>query len=207
MTIRLHHLRISRSTRIIWLMEELGIAYELVQYARDPATFRAPPELAAVHPLAKAPAVEIDGRVMVESSAIIEYIADRHGGGKLLPPDDARAEYLEWLHFTEGTLGMPMIMRLLAPRFGLGEAVIGWMDAELHKQMDWIEHNLEGRDYLAGNVFTGADINLSYMLEHAESLGLLATRPNLARYQAALTARPAYKRAIELGGPVTLPRG
>ncbi len=206
MTIRVHHLQISRSTRIIWLMEELGVAYELIQYSRDPVTFRAPAELAAVHPLAKAPAVEIDGRMMVESSAIIEYIADRHGGGNLLPADDARAEYLEWLHFTEGTLGMPMIMRMLAPRFGLSEPVIGWMDAELTKQLDWIEHNLLGRDYLAGDVFTGADINLSYMLEHAEALGLLKTRPNLARYQAALTARPAYKRAIELGGPVTLPR-
>ena len=207
MTIRLHHLRISRSTRIIWLMEELGLPYELIQHDRDPATFRSPPSLYDVHPLGKAPAVEIDGRVMVESSAIIEYIVEHHGGGKLLPPDHGRPEYLEWLHFAEGTLGMPMIMRMLAPRFGLSEAVIGWMDAELKKQLDWIESQLESKSFLCGEAFTGADINLEYLLEHAEQMGLLKTRPNLARYQAALTARPAYKRAIGLGGPVTLPRG
>ncbi len=206
MTIRVHHLQISRSTRIIWLMEELGLPYELVQYSRDPATFRSPPALYDIHPLGKAPAVEIDGRVMVESSAIIEYIVDHHGGGKLLPPDEARAEYLEWLHFAEGTLGMPMLMRALGPRLGLGEVGLGFMDAELKKQLDWIESQLEGRSFLCGETFTGADINLEYLLEHADALELLSARPNLARYQAALTARPAYKRAIELGGPATRPR-
>ena len=205
MTIRVHHLKISRSTRIIWLMEELGLPYELVQHTRG-ADFRAPPSLYDVHPLGKAPAVEVDARVMVESSAIIEYIVDRHGGGKLLPPDNARAEYLEWLHFAEGTLGMPMLMRLLGPRLGLAEAALGFMDAELKKQLDWIELQLEGKSFLCGEVFTGADINLEYLLEHAETLDLLAARPNLTRYLAALKARPAYVKAIELGGPITLPR-
>jgi glutathione S-transferase len=206
MTIRVHHLRISRSTRIIWLMEELDLPYELIQHDRDPATFRSPPSLYDVHPLGKAPAVEIDGRVMVESSAIIEYIVDRHGGGKLLPPDDARAEYLEWLHFAEGTLGMPMLMRMLGSRLGLSEAALGFMDAELKKQLDWIESQLEGKSFLCGETFTGADINLEYLLEHGEQMGMLMGRPNLTRYQAALTARPAYKKAIEIGGPLTLPR-
>jgi glutathione S-transferase len=207
MTIRVHHLKISRSTRIIWLLEELGLPYELVEHTRDPATFRSPPSLYEVHPLGKAPAVEIDGRVMVESSAIIEYIVDQRGAGQLLPPASGRAEYLEWLHFAEGTLGMPMLMRLLGPRLGLGEAALGFMDAELAKQLGWIEAQLEGRSFLCGETFTGADINLEYLLEHAETLKLLEGRPNLTRYLAALKARPAYVKAIALGGPITLPQG
>jgi glutathione S-transferase len=206
MTIRVHHLQVSRSTRIIWLLEELGLPYELVQYTRDAATFRSPPELYAVHPLGKAPAVEIDGRTMVESSAIIEYIVDRYGEGKLLPPSGMRAEYLEWLHFAEGTLGMPILMRLLGPRMGLGDMGLGFMDAEIVKQLDWIESQLAGRSFLCGETFTGADINLEYLLEHAETLGQVASRPNLARYLAALKARPAYIKAIELGGPVVIAR-
>ena len=205
MTIRVHHLKISRSTRIIWLMEELGLPYELVQHTRG-EDFRSPPSLYDVHPLGKAPAVEVDGRTMVESSAIIEYIVDRFGGGKLLPPDSGRAEYLEWLHFAEGTLGMPMLMRLLGPRWGMPDMALGFMEAELKKQLDWIESQLEGRSFLCGETFTGADINLEYLLEHAETLGLIEPRPNLSRYLAALKARPAYLKAIELGGPITLPR-
>jgi glutathione S-transferase len=205
MTIRVHHLKISRSTRIIWLMEELGLPYELVEHTRG-ADFRSPPSLYEVHPLGKAPAVEIDGRVMVESSAIIEYIVDQHGGGKLLPPASQRTEYLEWLHFAEGTLGMPMLMRLLGPRLGLPDQALGFMDAELKKQLDWIESQLDGKAFLCGETFTGADINLEYLLEHAEVLDLLTQRPNLTRYLAALKARPAYIKAIELGGPITMPR-
>lgn len=205
MTIRVHHLKISRSTRIIWLMEELGLPYELVQHIRG-EDFRSPPSLYDVHPLGKAPAVEVDGRTMVESSAIIEYIVDRFGGGKLLPPESGRAEYLEWLHFAEGTLGMPMLMRLLGPRWGMPDMALGFMEAELKKQLDWIESQLESRSFLCGETFTGADINLEYLLEHAETLGLIEPRPNLSRYLAALKARPAYLKAIELGGPITLPR-
>jgi glutathione S-transferase len=205
MTIRVHHLKISRSTRIIWLMEELGLPYELIHHTRG-ADFRSPPSLYAVHPLGKAPAVEVDGRTMVESSAIIEYIVDRHGGGKLLPPESGRAEYLEWLHFAEGTLGMPMLMRLLGPRLGLSDAALGFMNAEITKQLDWIESQLAGKSFLCGETFTGADINLEYLLEHADTLGEVAGRPNLARYLAALKARPAYIKAIALGGPITLPQ-
>lgn len=207
MTIRVHHLKISRSTRIIWLLEELGLPYELIEHTRDAVTFRSPPSLYEVHPLGKAPAVEIDGRVMVESSAIIEYIVDQRGGGQLLPPASGRAEYLEWLHFAEGTLGMPMLMRLLGPRLGLGEPALGFMDAELAKQLGWIEAQLDGKSFLCGETFTGADINLEYLLEHADVLKLLDGRPNLTRYLAALKARPAYVKAIALGGPITLPQG
>lgn len=143
---------------------------------------------------------------MVESSAIIGYIVDRHGGGKLLPPENGRSEYLEWLHFAEGTLGMPMLMRLLGPRLGLPDGALGWMDAELKKQLDWVEEQLAGNAFLCSETFTGADINLEYLLEHAETLNLLTDRPNLTRYLAALKARPAYLKAIALGGPITMPR-
>ncbi len=202
-TITLHHLRISRSSRIIWLLEELGIDYDLVEHTRDPATFRSTQSLYDVHPLGKAPAVEVDGRVMVESSAIIEYLVDHHGGGKLLPADDNRAEYIEWLHFAEGTLGMPIMMKLLGQRLGMGEAGFGFMQAEIDKQLAYIDAHLANREFLLGDIFTGADINLSYLLEHAEVLGDLPRYPNLSRYQAALLARPAYARTVEIGGPVT----
>jgi glutathione S-transferase len=103
---------------------------------------------------------------------------------------------------------MPVLMRLLGPvRMGMGESGIGFMDAEITKQLDWIESQLDGRSFLCGETFTGADINLEYLLEHVETLGQIASRPNLARYYAALKARPAYLKAIELGGPITFSRG
>ena len=206
--IRVHHLEYSRSTRILWLLEELGEPYDMVRYARDPKTRRSPDTLAAVHPLSKAPAVEIDGRTMVESGAIIEYIIATRGGGKLAPTIDAdRAAYLEWLHFAEGTMGMPMILSAIAPAFGgLGDRLGGFVAGEVKKLLDYAETCLTGRDYLVGDALTGADINLQYLLEHAHNMGELETRPALAAYRAHLIARPAYVKAIEIGGPVTFAR-
>ena len=200
--ITLHHLRISRSSRIIWLLEELGIEYKLKCYDRTPA-FRAPPELAEVHPLGKAPTVEVDGRVMVESGAIIEYLVEAHGAGKLTPPDDQRAAYLEWLHFGEGTLAMPLILYSLKPMFGgYGERLEGFVSAEVTKQLDYMEAHMAGRDWLLGDTFSGADVNMGYLIEHMQAGGLLKSRPNLTVYRERLMARPAYKKMIELGGPL-----
>jgi glutathione S-transferase len=205
--ITVHHLKLSRSTRIIWLVEELGVRYDLVQYDRDRTTFRAPPELAKVHPLGKAPCVAVDGKVIGESGAIIEYLVERFDpAGTLTPPADCRADYLEWLHFAEGTLAMPMILTALAPRFKLEGPIMGYVQGEVTKQLDVVEAHLADRDYLLGTQFTGADINLEYMLEHAANAGALATRPNLGGYLARLQARPAYARAIALGGPMMVPR-
>ncbi len=201
-----HHLENSRSQRVLWMLEELGLPYEVKRYERNKQTMLAPPELKKVHPLGKSPVIEDGGLILIETGAIIEYLVEKYGNGQLLPPDAERGAYLEWLHFTEGTLGMPMLMRLLAPRLGLPATAIGFMDAELTKQLDWIEGQLANRQFLCGDTFTGADINLEYMLEHAEQMGLLSTRPNLNGYLQRLKARPAYKQAIELGGPVTLAR-
>ena len=206
MTITLHHLRISRSSRIIWLLEEMGADYELKCYDRTPE-FRAPPELTEVHPLGKAPTVEVDGRVMVESGAIIEYLVERHGGGKLTPPDDARAEYLEWLHFCEGTLAMPLILNSLEPMFGgYSDRLKGFVSAEVTKQLDYLEQHMKDREWLLGDVFTGADVNMGYLAEHMHATGLLKNRPALSAYRERMLARPAYQTMLDKGGPLRPPQ-
>ncbi len=205
MTIILHHLRYSRSTRIIWLLEEMGIAYELVQHDRNPKTNRAQNDLAAIHPLSKAPTVIVDGKTMVESGAIIEYLIEKHGDGDLAPrpSNEHRADYLEWLHFAEGTMAMPIILTLLAPRFGgLGDILGGFLGAEVTKLLDYADRHMEDRDFVVGDGFTGADINLAYIVEVSNAGRLLETRPNLKAYLDRMQAREMYKKAIEIGGPV-----
>ena len=207
--IKLHHLDYSRSSRIIWLCEEGGIDYEMVTYHRDPVTRRSPPELAEAHRLAKAPTVEVDGVTMVESGAIIEYLIERHSDGALgvAPDHPERAKYLEWLHFAEGTMGMSFIITGIAPMLGgLPEILNGFLQAEVDKLLDHLEIELEGKEFLVAGKFTGADINLNYMLEGRAALGQLDSRPNCSRYFEALVARPGYHKTVEIGGPVLLPR-
>ena len=207
--IKLHHLGYSRSSRIIWLCEEGGIEYEMKMYHRDPKTRRSPPELGEVHRLAKAPTVEVDGHVMVESGAIIEYLIERHSDGALGVAVDhpERARYLEWLHFAEGTMGMSFIITGIAPMLGgLPDVMAGFLNAEVAKLLDHLEVELEGRDFIVADKFTGADINLHYMLEGRAALGQLDGRPNCARYFETLVARPGYQKTVELGGPVLMAR-
>ncbi len=206
--IKLHHLEYSRSTRIIWLLEELGVEYEMVRHQRHPETMRAQADLAAIHTLAKAPTAIVDGHLMVESGAIIEYVLEQYGDGKLAPAvgSKSRAEYLEWLHFAEGTLANPVIMQMLAPRFGgLGEGLTPFIEGEVVKLLDYVEHHLAHREYIAGDSFTGADINLMYVIELAMAVGMLANRPDTMKYGKAMMSRDAYKKAIELGGPIVPP--
>ncbi|MEM8918124.1 MAG: glutathione S-transferase family protein [Pseudomonadota bacterium] len=203
--IKLHHLEFSRSTRIIWLLEELGVEYEMVRHQRHPETMRAQADLAAIHPLAKAPTAIIDGNLMMESGAIIEYILEQYGEGKLAPAPGSkdRAEFLEWLHFAEGTLANPVIVQMLAPRFGgLGEGYAPFVEAEVVKLLDYVEDHLGNREYIVGDGFTGADINIMYVIELAMAAGMLANRPASADYGKRMMARDGYKKAIELGGPV-----
>ena len=207
--IKLHHLGYSRSSRIIWLCEEGNIPYEMEMYHRDPNTRRSPPELGEVHRLAKAPVVEVDGHKMVESAAIIEYLVEKHSDGALGVAADhpERAKYLEWLHFAEGTMGMSFIITGIAPMLGgLPDVMAGFLNAEVEKLLDHLEIELEGKDFLVADKFTGADINLHYMLEGRSALGHLENRPNCKRYFDALVARPGYQKTVELGGPVLLPR-
>lgn len=204
MSIVLHHLEYSRSTRIIWLLEEMGTPYEMVRYARDPVTFRAPPELAAAHPLSKAPTVVIDDHVMVESGAIIEYLIERFGSDLLAPANAKdRPAYLEWLHFAEGTMAQPIILTALGPRFGgLGPMLGGFLGAEVTKLLDHVNAAVTGRDFLVGNRLSGADINMAYLLEVASAAKMLDGRAEASAYLQRLRERPAYIRSIELGGPM-----
>lgn len=207
MTVVIHHLEFSRGSRIIWLCEEAGIDYEIRHYQRDPMTRRAPEALAAVHPLAKSPAVEIDGQLMLESGAIIEYLIEAHSDGRLgvAAGQPERAKYLEWLHFAEGSLGMSVITTGLASLIGgLSAPLDGFMHGEVAKLLGHIDTELEGKNYLVADRLTGADINLHYLLEWPYAAGGLDAYANVKRYFENLAASDAYRTTVERGGPVLL---
>lgn len=205
MTIIVHHLEESRSQRILWLLEELELDYEVRRYARNPHTRLAPPELKEIHPLGKSPVLQHDGRVFAESGAIVEYFAEREAGGKLavLPGDPARADYLYWLHFAEGSAMLPLLLKLYVGM--LGEAGAPLMQARIEPEIEahlaHAERALEGRDYFVANRFTAADIEMSFVLDAARGRGGLDRFPNLTRVRTANQQRPAYRRALEKGGP------
>lgn len=216
--ITVHHLNNSRSQRVLWLLEELGLSYEVRRYERDAKTMLAPPELRAVHPLGKSPVVEDGERVVAESGAIIEYLATRHGNGSLLPEpgsdDYWRCRY--WVHFAEGSAMPPLLMALVFHRVetapmpffvrpvarGIAEKVRGsFITPQLDAQFAYMEAELEGRDWFAGRDFSIADIMMSFPLEAAKSRGLIGKdQPNLLRWLESIHARPAYQRALAEGG-------
>ena len=204
MTIIVHHLEESRSQRVLWLLEELGLDYEVKRYARNTQTRLAPPELKAIHPLGKSPLVERDGTIFAESGAIVEYFAEQEGGGKLAvaPSDPARAQYLYWLHFAEGSAMLPLLLKLYVGM--LGEAGAPLMQMRVEPEIDnYLSHAnaaLGANEYFVANRFTAADIEMSFVLDAAGSRGGLERYPNLVRARAANQARPAYKRALEKGG-------
>ncbi|NRD55742.1 glutathione S-transferase family protein [Corallococcus exiguus] len=205
--LKVHHLSESRSQRILWLLEELGLDYEVVRYERDPKTGVAPPELKAVHPLGKSPLVEDDGRVLAESGAIIESLIRKHGQGRLSPAPEDLDRYTHFLHYAEGSAMLPIVQLLYVKRLGDAAAPIKpRIDSELKNHLDYLEGVLQGREYLVGNGLTGADIQLSFVLEAAKSFRLLAALPNLTAYLDRLHARPAYQRALERGGPYKMGR-
>ena len=208
--IKIHHLNFSRSTRILWLMEELEAPYEIVPYFRNAQTFRAPPKLESIHPLGKAPVIEDGSLVLGESGAIVEYLIDTHGHGKLAPPAGTpeHAHYLEWLHYAEGSAMLPLLTHLLGKLTGgLSEGLKGFMDPEIKKTLTYIGTNLAATGWLLGDRFTGADIQMSYAIEVARMGKLLDPYPRLQAYLSRLEARPAYQRALDKGGPVALPLG
>jgi glutathione S-transferase len=200
-----HHLEESRSQRVLWLLEELGLAYEVKRYARNPQTRLAPPELKAVHPLGKSPLIEMDGKVYAESGAIIEYVAETQGGGKLaVPPGDpARADYLYWLHFAEGSAMLPLLLKLYVGLLGEAGAPLMQMrvEPEIDNHLSFADAALENSDFFAANRFTAADIQMSFVLDAARARGGLEKYSNLMRARALQQARPAYQRALEKGGP------
>jgi len=208
--IKIHHLNFSRSTRVIWLMEEIGAKYEIVPHARDPQTLRSPSSLAEVHPLAKAPVIEDGALVLVESGAIIEYLITKYGHGQLVPPTDdpAWGHYLEWLHFVEGSAMFPLFTHLMGKLTGgLPDGLKGFITPDITKSLTYVTDAVQGGSYLLGELFSGADIQMSYLLEIADMGGLLGGYPALVSYKARLEQRPGYKRALAVGGPMRLPIG
>ena len=205
--IEVHHLNNSRSQRILWLLEELGAPYEIKFYQRDATTNLAPPELQAVHPLGKSPVISDGDRTVAESGAIIDYIVRRHAGGRL-SPDPLTAEYdkhQEWLHYAEGSAMLPLMLRFYTLRLGEAAAPLApRIDGEIDNHLGYVNQSLAGRDYLMGDALTAADVQMSFVGEVGRALGRLGAHPNVDAWVDRFHARPAYKRAMERGGPYAI---
>lgn len=198
-----HHLNDSRSQRVLWLLEELELDYTIAFYKRDADTSLAPPELAAVHPLGKSPVLTDGENTVIESGAIIDYILRRHGGGRLLPAAGTRSheEYLQWLHYSEGSAMLPLMLRMYTSRLpDGGEALQPRISEELERHLGYMNGALEGADWFVDNTLTGADIQLSFVAEIAPLLHPSGSFPNLEAFRVRFQARPAYQRALQKGG-------
>lgn len=199
-----HHLNDSRSQRILWLLEELGLPYEIERYQRDAQTRLAPAELEAVSPLGKSPVITDGGTRVIESGAIIDYLIRRHGGGRL-QPDPATAaydEYVQWLHYAEGSAMLPLMLHLYVSRLGeAGAPLAPRIESELANHLGYFDASLRGREYLVGGELTGADIQMSFVGELAGRYGKRTGYPAIEAWVGRLHARPAYKAALERGGP------
>ncbi len=214
-----HHLNNSRSQRVLWLLEELGVPYEIQKYERDAKTMLAPPALLKVHPLGKSPVITEDGVTVAESGAIIEYLLEKHGGGRLMPPAGTpeRLRFTYWLHFAEGSAMSPLLMKLVFDRIetspmpffvkpiarGIsGKVKQALIEPNLKRQLDYMESELAKSEWFAGNDFSAADIQMSFPVEAAaQRAGLDTSRPKLMTYLKKIHARPAYRKALERGGP------
>jgi glutathione S-transferase len=216
--ITVHHLNNSRSQRILWLLEELGVPYEIKRYARDPNTLLAPPELRAIHPLGKSPVITDDGTTVAESGAIVEYLIERYAHGRLIPParSPERLRYTYWLHFAEGSAMTPLLLKLLFTRIEvapmpffakpIARAIAGkvqatYIDPNLARHLDFMETELSAREWFAGEEFSAADIQMSFPVELSRTRGGLdEKRPRLMRFLERIHAMPSYKRAVAAGG-------
>ncbi|GAA0588613.1 glutathione S-transferase [Craurococcus roseus] len=202
-----HHLNDSRSQRILWLLEELGLPYEIVRYQRDAQTRLAPPELKAVSPLGKSPVITDDGVRVMESGAIVDHVIRRHGGGRLQPDPATPAydEYVQWLHYAEGSAMLPLMLHLYVSRLGeAGAPLAPRIEGEIANHLGHLDASLRGREYLMGDRLTGADVQMSFVAELAGKLGKRARYTAVEAWVARLHARPAYKAALERGGPYGL---
>lgn len=199
--IKLHHLNQSRSKRIIWLLEELGIDYEIVPYLRDSVTFLAPPELKAVHPLGKSPVIEEQGRVITESGAITEYLIDKYASDTLAPEKgtEEHLDYIQWLHFAESSAALPLLLKMFVAKDGAQMNFLpDYADVELHKVMGYVDQRLEGKRYLVADKLTGADIMMSFIVDILAKYGLLERYANIARYSKQLESHASWTKAEQL---------
>ncbi len=200
-----HHLNNSRSQRVLWLLEELGIEYDIKYYERDAETMLAPKSLRQIHPLGKSPVITDADLTIAESGALIEYIVNRYGNGRLIPAPDTkeRLRYTYWLHYAEGSAMPPLLLQLILERFGLGDSkpMDAFIVPQIELHFDYVESELRKSTWFAGEEFTAADIQMSFPLEllamHKEQV---ENRPKLKEFLDRIHARPAYKRAIERGG-------
>jgi glutathione S-transferase len=201
--IQVHHLNNSRSQRILWLLEELGIEYEIVKHQRDPETNLAPQSLLAVHPLGKSPTL-VDGDVtVIESGAIIEYLVNRYGDGNLCPKDGTpeALEYLQWMHYAEGSAMLPLMLKLYMSRLGeAGAPLSERITSEIVRHVGYLDAELGERSWFVGDELSAADIQLSFVVQVAALLHGLDEFSNLGRFAQRIKERPAYQRAIERGG-------
>jgi glutathione S-transferase len=199
----LHHLNDSRSQRILWLLEELGTPYEMMRYQRNEQTRLAPPELEKIHPLGKSPVI-VDGDIRIaESGAIVDYVIRRYGKGTMMPaPGSADYEaYNEWLHYSEGSAMLPLMLNLYVSRLKeAGSPLHPRIDSEIKNHLGYTERALQGREFFVGNALTGADIQMSFVAEMAKVFDRLALYPNLGAWLSRMHARPAFKRSVEKGG-------
>jgi glutathione S-transferase len=217
-----HHLNNSRSQRILWLLEELELPYEIRHYQRDPHTMLAPPELLAVHPLGKAPVVTDGQTVLAESGAVVEYLVARYGNGRLIPAagTEERLQYTYWLHFAEGSAMQPLLLKLVFDRIErapmpffarpiarriAGSVRTTLIDPNLARQLAFMEQTLGARAWFAGREFSAADIQMSFPLEAAAARGGLDERlPRLQDFLGRIHARAAHQRALQKGGAYEL---
>jgi len=216
--ITVHHLNNSRSQRVLWLLEELDVEYDIVRYQRDARTLLAPPQLRAVHPLGKSPVISDGDTTVAESGAIIEYLVGRHGNGRLVPAADSpqRLRYTYWLHYAESSAMSPLLLSLIFRRMpqapmpffarpivrGVAARVMQtFVDPQLRLHFDYMESELARSAWFAGDEFSAADIQMSFPVEAGKARGLVdAQRPRLANFLERIHARPAYQRAMEQGG-------
>lgn len=213
-----HHLNNSRSQRVLWLLEELGVPYEIKRYQRDPKTMLAPPELRAVHPLGKSPVITDDGQTIAESGAIIEYLIGKYGQGRFAPapgtPEHLRYTY--WLHYAEGSVMPPLLLKLVALRIAgapmpffakpIARKIAAtlqstFIDPQLKLHLGYIDKELSATGWFVGNDFTAADVQMSFPLEAATARGGMEGQiPAITGFLKRIHARPAYQRALERGG-------
>ena len=219
--ITVHHLNNSRSQRVLWLLEELGLPYEIKHYQRDAKTSLAPPELRAVHPLGKSPVITDGGLTVAESGAIIEYLVDKYGQGRLKPTGEQDLlNYRYYLHFAEGSAMPPLLMKLVFNKIkrspmpfcvkpiarGIADKVLGsFVQPNIDAQLKFLESELAARPWFAGAEFSAADVQMSFPLEAAAARGgAMDAYPKIKAFLARIHARPAYQKALERGGPYDL---
>ena len=199
----LHHLNDSRSQRIVWLLEELAVPYEMKRYQRDAQTRLAPPELKAVHPLGKSPIIT-DGEIRIaESGAIVDYIVRRYGKGAMMPaPGSTEYEvYNEWLHYSEGSAMLPLMLNLYVGRLKeAGSPLHPRIDSEIANHLGYVDGALRGREFFVGNALTGADIQMSFVGDMAKAFDKPGPYPSLSAWLSRMHARPAFQRSVEKGG-------